>query len=353
MLKPASGGASPALGMSGNTAGGTTFLRRATRNEAIGALPRAGTFAFGAVTTNEAPSATSFETRLTGTKPSVHTQPVFQSQIENQSAATHESDERANRTCGMCGSCRTGSKALPPWAPERLREMSEEDRMTVLAELRAKEEMGRLDAELRVKKIKSKNNDGQKHQDQGHIQISLPAHDIRESSAFCAPEKQTNRMASHSHKPRRRNRPTTSTTSNYDVEDDNDNSNIAAEANTEADDTDEKMVATGSENKLIDKDCEVCDSLEEKVVSLEQQLEMLREVVKLCSQNEAALLKEKEQAEAEKSLKRSKTWIGRIPNPFQSSATASSERSKLKEEVDVLRKATDYLFQKLESPPRK
>lgn len=110
------------------------------------------------------------------------------------------------------------------------------------------------------------------------------------------------------------------------------------------DDDDDEVAA-------IEESCAFCDSIESKMESLEQQLEVLREVVKLCTHNEQELQRERALS-SEKSLKRSKTWIGRIPNPFNnaghSSSASASTRIKLREEVDALRKATDILFQKLE-----
>lgn len=327
-----------------------TFLRRVNADDAANSLPRAGTFAYGAAGRGSVELPAFLNRPLAATPSATSALPSPLTHAENQKQPALEGDNRADITCGMCGSCRTGSKAMPPWAPERLREMSAEERKAVLVELRAKEEMGRLDAELRNQRLKELQDVGKRvnhrRQESNHsdnVSDTTSANSRREDRDS---ESQSMRLRG----PRRKRRNQVDKSDGLkiaDTEDDGDDHENGNEDNYDGEKI--KMGAIDSENE---QDCGLCDSLEDKVTSLEQQLEVLREVVKLCSQNEAVLLKEKEQAEADKSLKRSKTWMGRIPNPFQSKSISSSERSKLREEVDVLRKATDYLFQKLETPTR-
>lgn len=135
-----------------------------------------------------------------------------------------------------------------------------------------------------------------------------------------------------------------------DVDDDDDDD---VETLTTVKLVDDDFVDDDDDVTAIEESCAFCDSIESKMESLEQQLEVLREVVKMCTHNEQELQRERALS-SEKSLKRSKTWMGRIPNPFNnagqsaSASASASTRIKLREEVDALRKATDILFQKLE-----
>lgn len=333
-------------------------------------LPRADTFAFGARSDPSPSHGQTYNNKRPSIRISNNTQPVMAMvdtvQALDQEERGKEKDKADSaKKCGMCGNCRTGLKALPPWAPERLKEMNEEERATTTAEFRAKQRMGKLDKELREERLKK----------------GLTAKSTRRGRGINGGDglRRTDGAADRGGRGRGRRAHVTKGRGDKGgvidgvggdmdadtfVENDDDrdiDDDTVVDSSDEDDEVDERRVrGRGKDQRedLIvdvlgiedenDDDCGICDSLEGKVESLEQQLEVLREVVKLCSHNEAEL--QKERVEADKSLKRSKTWIGRIANPFQNAAnaTAASERSKLKEEVDVLRKATDFLFQKLE-----
>lgn len=92
-------------------------------------------------------------------------------------------------------------------------------------------------------------------------------------------------------------------------------------------------------------ECHECDELDSKVMALEEQLNVLREVVNECSQKEnlddSAFVIEK------KLEKKGKGWMGKIASAYYGNSTSSTERSRLRAEMDALRNATDFLFQKL------
>lgn len=138
-----------------------------------GGFPRASTFAFGA---SAAPSAAA---ELERARTEARAQELAAAEDadlfrkEPSDVDLKDVLEGGKAVCGMCGNCAgggmldgggsgghsaPGSKAsnMPPWAPERLALMTESERVVVLRKLQAKEELGRLDRELREKQLKDR-----------------------------------------------------------------------------------------------------------------------------------------------------------------------------------------------------
>lgn len=303
-----------------------TYLRRsaAARHSTTG-LPRAGTYAYGL----QMPTTRPVPERVVSTNV--------------RRASSGEKLGRAKRSCGMCGNCNgVGLKGMPPWAPERLKLLTPEEREAVLSELRAKEEVGKLEAEIRQKRVDdmravgrrlekrrtraelmSEGTESDSTTDTRKAEKTNVTRDEEEMESVDLGDEENERVKGQR---RRRTRP------------------VALGLNDLSEDG--RDVFMEHEEKSLDDDCGLCDGLETKVGDLEEQLAMLKEVVKLCADNEEAA--RKLDGENEKS-KKGKTWMDKIASAYYGNATATAERNRLKEEVDVLKKASDFLFEKLQT----
>lgn len=293
-------------------------------------LPRAGTFAFGQV------------------KPTPVVEPVPEKEVSR--VASSDDVDMEKRSCGMCSSCETGLKAMPPWAPERLALMTEEERGAVRREMQHKEELGRLEAELRKTRVAeqqavSARLQARRERLQGaELEVESVA-----SESICESEEERRRLPSDEfdelesvdlgaedvilgkNKSRRRGRSQNQfSVDELDVDNEDD---IGSTVNVKR-----------KEVPLLDR-CPRCDDLEDKVSNLEEQLDVLKEVVKICGHNDAMGNADVEEDAARKG----KGWMGKIASAYYGSSAAASEKTRLKAEVEALRRATDYLFEKLQS----
>lgn len=244
---------------------------------------------------------------------------------------------------------------MPPWAPERLKLLSEGERHLVLEGMRMKEEIGRIEAELREKRVR----------DLVTVERRLESRRTRKELAPEVNRGSTSGDASEETKPTSEGTPVGSEDlESVDLGDEpkrlrsqggrsqglhSQGGRRPNPRETEDDpllDDDLVSPVGGTQGRKQVHDCGFCEKYEQKVVDLEHQLDVLREVVKLCSFNEEA--SKKEQEEMQRSLKKNKSWMGKIANAYYGHSASAGERSRLKEEVEVLRKATDYLFQKLQ-----
>lgn len=221
---------------------------------------------------------------------------------------------------------------MPPWAPERLKLLSEEERETVMRELHHKEEMGRLEAELRRKRLADRNAVSERIQNRlakrasASDQASVSSDSNTDVAKRISIEEQdlesVDLGADEMYK-------STTTVSMTESED--------------SDDTLTQVVPMKRERSALEDECQECDDVEGRVKDLEEQLDVLREVVNMCSENEQASSRRDSSSE-----KKGKSWMGKIASAYYGSSTAAAERSRLKGEVEALRKATDFLFQKLQ-----
>lgn len=327
--------------------GPTSAMRRSSRVSPSG-LPRAGTFAYGSpskagTNANHTPSSASSVS-------SAATTPI-------RRASSTDKIVREKLTCGMCSSCcGEGISGMPPWAPERLKLLSEEERHLVLEGMRMKEELGRIEAGLREKRVR----------DMAIVERRLESQRARKELGVGASSENTSGDVSEDTKQTSDGTPVGSEDlESVDLADEpkrlrsqggrsqGGRSQASRKRNnhsgTEGDPTQDDDLTAPVEGmrgrKQVD-DCGFCEKYEEKVADLEHQLDILKEVVKLCSFNEEA--SKKEQEEMQRSLKKNKSWMGKIANAYYGHSASAGERTRLKEEVEVLRKATDYLFQKLQ-----
>lgn len=312
------------------------------------ALPRAGTFAYGS------PSKAAPNTALTPSSASSVSSAAI---TPIRRASSTDKMVREKLTCGMCSSCcGEGISGMPPWAPERLKLLSEDERRLVLEGMRMKEEIGRIEAELREKRV----------QDMVTVERRLESRRTRKNLTAEANLGDTSGDASEDAKVTSEGTPVGSEDlESVDLGDEpkrlrsqggrsqggrSQGGRRRPDLKDAEDDPvqDDDLVAPVDRirgQKQLD-DCGFCEKYEQKVVDLEHQLDVLREVVKLCSFNEEA--SKKEQEEMQRSLKKNKSWMDKIANAYYGHSASADERSRLKEEVEVLRKATDYLFQKLQ-----
>lgn len=113
-------------------------------------------------------------------------------------------------------------------------------------------------------------------------------------------------------------------------------------------------------------DCAQCDDLQARVRDLEEQLGVLREVVKISAGNKLGNGAEKDGAKEHQHLqrddkctrvshdeqntapKKNKSWRDRVLGAYFANTAGTSEKARLKQEVEALRKATNFLFNKLQ-----
>lgn len=223
---------------------------------------------------------------------SLRTPKAGEGDIEDSQAG----EDGPRKTCGMCSGCQVGIKAFPLWAPERLKKMDAEEKETVLMELRLKEEKGRLERELRKKRLKDR------------MELEERVESKRGS---------------------------------YGV-DMVDESGLREEL--ESVDLGGERVEESKEvvsKRALEDGCGHCDVFEEKVKDLEEQLGVLREVVRMCGDEE-------EDGNSSGGGKKPKTWKDKVMSAYFG-GVGVNEKARLKQEVDALRKATDFLFQKLQN----
>lgn len=232
-------------------------------------------------------------------------------------------DQGEKRVCGMCAACGVGLKAMPPWAPERLKMMSEEERAVVWRELQHKEERGRLEKELRMKRLRDMEEVERRMEmkraeewvDEDVDGKDGPTGtDVLRMDELETVDLGTDKSRSNSRESRRRSR-----------------SSLSGE-DASASVKDWK----GRRGRGLYEQCGQCDELEGKVKDLEEQLGVLREVVTMCGSGEGV---EQE--------KKPKSWKDKVISAYFGSSV-ETEKQRLKQEVDALRKATDFLFQKLQ-----
>lgn len=299
-------------------------------------LPRAGTFAFGS--SSALPDVASGRGGDGG------------SQTGNEDvrrASETDRKERVVRTCGMCSGCGVGVKGMPPWAPERLAMMTAAERSAVFRDLQHKEERGRLEAELRKKRLSDMEavrnrleirRGGREELENESASEGRRSGSRGEEDEFgelesvdLGTELGSQRSGSRTSKRRSRSGSTGEGEFGEDI-------SAAVEERGEG-----KKKGRG---RRLDDDCAQCGELEGKVQDLEEQLGMLREVVSMCGDGS-------ERGEDGKGGthedKKPKTWKDKVISAyFGGSAVGNNERGRLRAEVDALRKATDFLFQKLQ-----
>lgn len=424
-------------------------------------LPRAGTFAYGgALRTAKSVEEEQQEARA-------RAKAANDADIFKRVPSDLTADAKA--VCGMCGNCGGGgSKSMPPWAPERLERMSPSERESVMRKFRAKEELGRLDRELRDKQHKDRMQQEERENEEirkraeaqmkeaelnaaaglaGKLEKLEPDEEVdaleaavarveaalvdaedtavaadsdttagdgegdntaagpleeddnslnakRADSVFLEDVVQTRRpirrgqgrMSPVAPKPdddsdaldaalndsilssgsmnlnvgddgpspqsvkrdrqyQRIEKPSLENTlalHSVDLPFENDRTSSPPSKRTQDCPSDE--VCDHGEDAAT---CMQCDLLEQKVQDLEEQLKVLREVVELSNRNTSGADEEQESAENA----RKTTWRTRVMDAYFGSnknGATSSERARLKTEVDALRKATDFLFAKLQ-----
>lgn len=276
--------------------------------ESTSSLPRAGTFAYGMA---KAP-------------------PVM---AELKEASSTDKMPRKN-VCGMCSSCMTGANAMPRWAPERLKMLSEEERDVVVREMQHNEEKGRLEAELRKKRV----------DDMQAVASRLQAKRSRNGRA--TREQLATDTASSSEY-------VTKPSADSELESIDLTATIRYDGNSQASSAEPLSARAGLPLPTVRREhrlrgCQTCSELEIMVNDLEEQLAVLRDVTKLCIDNEQADKVDEEEAKRA----HGKGWMGKIASAYYGSAAAANEKQRLKEEVDALKKATDFLFQKLQPTPQ-
>lgn len=283
-------------------------------------LPRAGTFAFGS-----------------GSAPAVgavaSSDKVFLS--DHSDGSINENAGADKRSCGMCSSCGQGLKAMPPWAPERMKLLSPLERAELEREMQHKEEMGRLEAELRKKRVADMQAVSARLEAK-RSGAELEAESLGSMSE--GSEGKGRRFVSEEFElesvdlgaeevgrsnSRRRNRGWTgSSTKELEEDGDDINASVAIERRG---------------RRTLEEDCNQCEDLEEKVQTLEEQLDTLKTVLQMCEQNGD-----------EESEKKGKGWMGMITSAYYGSSAAAHEKQRLQKEVEFLRKATESMLGRLQ-----
>lgn len=402
---------------------------------ATNALPRAGTFAFGSGGFRGSLRADIREQSVARATDKGTGKPVgpdvWVPTVEGKDAGSGDVFRKGEvggraEVCGMCGSCGVGLKGMPPWAPERLKVMRVEERAVVMAEMHQKEEMGRLEAELRRKSLKDRlaleeleisdgggtditagdvadggsagpaenahfsrvpstdvvdadgssdgNGDSEvvgkvddgatmakrgdlvdvdrwrdghaAHKEEeidGNVEEYAEVDDDLESVDLGTEKEfgsgQTGSSRSIKRRSRSRSRSTVETQVDYSGDFNDDISCDVHDAHPRS-----RVPLT----TVVD--CSQCDGLETKVRDLEEQLDVLREVVKMSADPEGAAAGDAdgEQERADDARKKGRSWKDKVMSAYYGSASAASERTRLREEVEALRKATDFLFNKLQ-----
>lgn len=232
--------------------------------------------------------------------------------------------EGAKQVCGMCAGCGVGSKAMPPWAPERLKGMSEGERVAVWRELQQKEEMGRLEKELRRKRLKDmeeveRRTEIRRGEELVEEEVEEkevgPGEDSGRMDELEIVDLGTDKSRSSSRGSRRRSR---SSLSGEDV-------------------SESVKDWKGRKERGSDEECGQCEELEGKVKDLEEQLGVLREVVTVCGNEEV-----------NEEVKKPKSWKNKVMSAYFGTSVGT-DKQRLKQEVDALRKATNFLFRKLQN----
>ena len=362
-------------------------------------LPRAGTFAYGTETTTN-----------TETNTPISTPPQISSQVRR--ASSTDKLGRQQRVCGMCSSCGGGGiRSMPPWAPERMKTLTPQQRMLVEMDLQQKEERGRLEAELRKKRLADAQAMNARLEKRRSRQIPELVVDTEEDSDPGSKTEKNEYVHSENEKLQKVDEIKSDVAPRIDVEDldmvdlsgaetekkgngnnvdkvqngnkqhDRDHIPLDNERNKEDKkdveqmkeinqtaenlSDDDSLVVSGimvlsdEDDKENDRkkstleDCNQCDDLEGKVKDLEEQLDVLREVVKMCAEQDEKESESKESSnesgvQLQREKRKGKTWMGKIASAYYGSSTAANERNKLKDEVEALRKATDLLFKKMQ-----
>lgn len=225
--------------------------------------------------------------------------------------------------------------------------MTQQEKDDVLREMHHKEEMGRLEAELRKKRVEemqalsarlkvkhSLREDSDDDCENGVEDVAK----VDDQYTLCELESvdlgdDAQRNDQTRSRARRRSTSTTSRSSQDNMED------LVARVH---------VAESKSKARVVDQ-CGECDDLERKVKDLEEELAVLQEVVKICEENEVA---ERQEEVDEGRRNHGKGWMGKIASAYYGSSAAANEKTRLKEEVEALRRATDFLFQKMQTSGR-
>lgn len=319
------------------------------------------------------------------------------------SGAPGERPSAPKAVCGMCGGCGEGVRAMPPWAPERLAKGTPEERRRALLQLHEREEMGKISSAVRAQSLKK----GAGGPDRPRAARATPPGPrplrramskgplaaLARTASGAGP--QLGREASvdlvEKRGPRRAPKPVDPRLSGLGVARMESIDLGSGEANeVEAlrnggqrpkpadeleefggdeeiplDETAGKSAALeafaadvyATEESVLDLDCAQCDDLEARVVDLEEQLGVLREVVKI-SADDSDTKRVSDAGSLDEAMKgkhnHNKNWKDRLVNTyFGANGNTVAERAKLKAEVDALRKATNFLFSKLQESDEK
>lgn len=264
---------------------------------------------------------------------------------EMQGVSSVDQEEKGTSVCGMCSACGVGLKGMPPWAPERLKMMTEEERADVWREFHQKEERGRLERELRMKRLKDteemerrmenrrgkgkvmeqENTEREQEKRRETVTVVGPGVDLGDMDESRSVDLGKGRLRRRDSIGSRGSRVSRRSRSSANEED------ISGEVENHK----------GRGGMALDSECGQCNDLEGKVRDLEEQLGVLEEVVTMCGEGDAD---EKE--------KKPKTWKDKVMSAYYGSS-GGTEKQRLKQEVEALRKATDFLFQKLQESDTK
>ena len=290
-----------------------------------------------------------------------------------KAAAAEAKNEPA--VCGMCGNCREGIAALPEWAPERLAKMSPDERRMVSMNMRAKEEAGKIASEIRKRNLQNgivgdtnAGNAATPNGSAGGKRPPLRRHSSR-LSAVLAPGNNSDarRRPKFVAKPSPERAQLQQHLSLSDEDDDRDLSKNKVEVKPVVVDEVEKLTLPkprvettemdifGASDSDTAVDCADCDHLEERVKDLEEQLGVLREVVKVSGGGDPAVSANSDSLDLESAASKGKkkvAWHERVLGTFVG-APPGSETARLKDEVGALRKATNILFEKLQNSDAK
>lgn len=346
----ASANISPASGSSISSSASSSFLKRSVRHS-TSAILCSEPVAHGFPDKKRADAVPS-PTSMLSVSPAAST-PMRRMSLSN--VPVHENI----LTCGMCNSCcGEGIKGMPPWAPERLKLLSEEERHFILEGMRIKQEISRLEAGLREKR--------------NQIAVSVDRHlELRHTHEELVQE-DSNGNASEDISDDTRLTSERTPIGSEDLESvdlgDGPKHELGqgarvrgnrrkldnSECGRDGCGSDDDLIAPvdGSRGRNQIDDCGICEMYEQKVANLENQIDVVREVVKLCTFNEES--SSRERAEFSQCVNRNQSWMGKIASAYfghsVDQSMASNERIRLKEEIDVLQKATNFLFEKLQSP---
>lgn len=247
----------------------------------------------------------------------------------------------------MCSGCSVGIKAMPPWAPERLATMTPAERGAVFRDLQHKEERGHLEAELRKKRLSDMQAVATRLDERragGRQELeseSVSEERVSDGKVFSEDYDEElesvdlgteNASVKSGDRPsRRRSRGVGTATAS-----------AGSSESIGVDDADISAAVQDGKGKSrrarLEEDCAQCGDLEGKVKDLEEQLGVLREVVGMCGQPSDKTVEEK----------KPKSWKDKVISAYFGASAVGNERSRLRAEVEALRKATDFLFHKLQ-----